>query len=164
SLQTIQVDCGYSGGPQYFQAPTFNFIPTITVTGAGGGDSMCGGPANGPGNSCTYGGRGGRAAGQASRSRLRAARHIPGQGRGRGGDAQESYYTHPDGGYNGGGAGGSGSPWGGGAGGGATDVRSGAFGLDDRMIIAGGGGGSGDAWMGPDATGYNGYGGNAGQV
>ena len=46
------------------------------------------------------------------------------------------------GGFNGGGSGGSGSPSGGG-GGGASDVRSGAFGLGDRIIVAGGGGGAG---------------------
>ncbi|MCL4860690.1 MAG: PxKF domain-containing protein [Caldilineaceae bacterium] len=47
-------------------------------------------------------------------------------------------------GYNGGGAGGtSGNSGNGGGGGGASDVRGGAFGLADRLLVAGGGGGGG---------------------
>jgi VCBS repeat-containing protein len=55
------------------------------------------------------------------------------------------------GGFNGGAAGGSangiggGSGESGGGGGGASDIRTGAFKLDDRLIVAGGGGGAGAA-------------------
>jgi hypothetical protein len=47
----------------------------------------------------------------------------------------------PDPGFNGGGNGGVGDISSGGGGGGASDVRRGAFGLDDRIVIGGGGGG-----------------------
>ena len=47
------------------------------------------------------------------------------------------------GGFNGGAAGGSGSLTGAGGGGGASDIRTGAFALAERIIVAGGGGGVG---------------------
>ena len=47
------------------------------------------------------------------------------------------------GGFNGGADGGNGCCWGAGGGGGASDVRSGAFELAERIIVAGGGGGAG---------------------
>lgn len=43
--------------------------------------------------------------------------------------------------YNGGGNGGDAKVWSGRSGGGASDVRNGAFGLADRLLVAGGGGG-----------------------
>ena len=58
-------------------------------------------------------------------------------------------------GYNGGGAGGSGGSGAGRDGGGASDVRGGAFGLADRLLVAGGGGGTGSLSTG--ATGAGGY-------
>ena len=58
-------------------------------------------------------------------------------------------------GYNGGGAGGSGNSGAGRDGGGASDVRGGAFGLADRLLVAGGGGGTGSLNTG--AAGAGGY-------
>lgn len=67
------------------------------------------------------------------------------------------------GGYNGGGAGGvspAGTP--GAGGGGATDVRSGAFGLGDRLLVAAGGGGGGGTVFVPFPGGVGGSVGTAG--
>jgi hypothetical protein len=61
---------------------------------------------------------------------------------GRGGDG-DLFGLGGAGGFNGGADGGSGFYSGPGGGGGASDVRSGAFELADRIIVAGGGGGSG---------------------
>ena len=75
------------------------------------------------------------------------------QGGGLGGEATDTLSVTPgtvyqvnvggQNGYNGGGGGGSGSNGSGGNGGGASDLRTGSFGLSDRVIVAGGGGGSG---------------------
>jgi hypothetical protein len=59
--------------------------------------------------------------------------------------------------YNGGGRVGSGLTTSGGSGGGASDVRSGAFALADRLLVAGGGGGGRAG--GPDDTALGGAGG-----
>ena len=60
---------------------------------------------------------------------------------------QGSYHgTYGSGGFNGGGSGGKypqNNAQDGGGGGGASDVRGGAFGLSDRLVVAGGGGGAG---------------------
>ncbi len=56
-------------------------------------------------------------------------------------------------GFNGGGAPGDGASGDGPAGGGASDVRTGAYGLDDRLLVAGGGGGAGTLFENPGGDG-----------
>jgi hypothetical protein len=59
-------------------------------------------------------------------------------------------------GFNGGGIGGRGTSQGGASGGGASDVRAGAFGLADRLLVAGGGGGSGGGYSAGGTDGIHG--------
>ena len=66
-------------------------------------------------------------------------------------------------GYNGGGAGGSGNNGTGRNGGGASDVRGGAFGLADRLLVAGGGGGTQTAGGAGGTGDANGSAGSLGQ-
>ncbi|WP_165494946.1 PxKF domain-containing protein [Actinomadura roseirufa] len=66
------------------------------------------------------------------------------------------------GGFGGGGAGGPAAPGaGGGSGGGATDIRTGSFGLADRILVAGGGGGGGNCFCNVPQPGIGGAGGGA---
>lgn len=105
-VQSIQVDCDYTGGAQYVQAPTTGgFNPRIVVSGGGGGDAICSGANDGPGNTCTYGG---------GSSGATVDDHVPGFSSGgyyqvlvggRGHDGPTNY-TSGTGGFNGGGVGG----------------------------------------------------------
>lgn len=115
---------GYTGGPQTWEVPAGVTRATFELHGAGGGAAAAGG-AGGPG------------------AVVRATLAVtPGQRLtlvvgGLGG-------TGGAGGFNGGGAAGTGGLAGpAGAGGGATDLRAGAGGLGDRLLVAAGGGGGG---------------------
>jgi len=71
------------------------------------------------------------------------------------GGGGDNFTGNSNGGWNGGGAGGKapGLPSGG-AGGGASDIRRGAYGLSDRIVVAGGGGGGDQNGVGSGRAGY----------
>jgi hypothetical protein len=128
------VTCTYATvGPDTFTVPTGVTQATFDVFGAqgGAGDSA--------------GGLGGEAVGTLSvtagdvfQINVGGTGSPNGNGGGGGGN----------GGSNGGGQGGDGTHRSGAGGGGASDVRSGAFGLDDRLFVGGGGGGGAGTGVG----------------
>lgn len=141
---TTYASFSYTGGVQYFTVPSQVSSIEVTAFGAQGQPGLGGLGWNGSG------GRGGSA-----RTTLAV---TPGQ----------VFQINVGGqaGFNGGGAGSSGISVGcnGGAGGGASDVRSGDYGLNDRLLVAGGGGGggNGDAARGGDGGAGGGARGTAG--
>ncbi|MFD5624201.1 Ig-like domain-containing protein [Streptomyces yangpuensis] len=133
--------CTYTSvGTDTFTVPEGVTSAVVDVFGAEGG-SAAGFVTPNPPNEGAPGGLGGEtranlpvAAGQSLR--------ITVGGAGSNGSSRRGEYARPGG--TGHGAGGGGSHGGGGSGGGATDVRIGAFGPADRILVAGGGGGAGN--------------------
>ncbi|QES46774.1 hypothetical protein DEJ50_01805 [Streptomyces venezuelae] len=133
--------CTYTGtGSDIFTAPAGVGSVAIALYGAEGG-SAAGYVTPNPPNEGAPGGLGGEtratlavSPGQTLRITVGAA-GIPGSSR-------RGEYARPGG--HGHGAGGGGAHGGGGSGGGASDVRTGAFGPADRVLVAGGGGGAGN--------------------
>ncbi|MFG2824637.1 Ig-like domain-containing protein [Kitasatospora sp. NPDC048365] len=133
--------CSYSAaGTDTFTVPDGVTAVTVDLFGAEGG-SAAGYVAPNPPNTGAPGGPGGE-----SRATL-AVR--PGErlqltlgAAGTPGTSRHGEFARP-GGY-GHGSGGGGAHGGGGSGGGGSDVRTGAFGPSDRVLVAGGGGGAGN--------------------
>ncbi|MCX5010268.1 Ig-like domain-containing protein [Streptomyces sp. NBC_00555] len=133
--------CAYTAtGTDTFTVPDGVSAVTIDLYGAEGG-SAAGFVTPNPPNEGAPGGLGGRSratlavgAGQNLGITVGAA-GVPGSSR-RGEYARPGGFGH--------GSGGGGSHGGGGSGGGASDVRAGAFGPADRVLVAGGGGGAGN--------------------
>lgn len=133
--------CAYTAaGTDTFTVPDGVSAVTIDLYGAEGG-SAAGFVTPNPPNEGAPGGLGGRSratlavgAGQHLGITVGAA-GVPGSSR-RGEYARPGGFGH--------GSGGGGSHGGGGSGGGASDVRAGAFGPADRVLVAGGGGGAGN--------------------
>ncbi|MFE5486421.1 Ig-like domain-containing protein [Streptomyces sp. NPDC056527] len=143
-------------GTDTFTVPAGVSSLTVELFGAEGG-SAAGYVTPNPPNTGAPGGRGGRTRatvavtpGQVLQLTVGAA-GIPGSSR-RGEYARPGGYGH--------GAGGGGAHGGGGSGGGASDLRVGAFGPTERILVAGGGGGAGNG--GPELRGGAG-GGPAGE-
>jgi len=129
----------YTGNAQYWTVPDGVSQATFDVYGAQGGSA--GG---------AVGGRGGEASATIAVTPGETLQVNVG---GRGGAGLGG--TGAAGGFNGGAGGGNGSDGGGGGGGGASDVRSGAFGLANRIIVGGGsygGGGGGGSGFGPSGV------------
>ncbi|MFG2751030.1 Ig-like domain-containing protein [Streptomyces xanthophaeus] len=133
--------CTYEAiGSDVFTVPAGVTSVTVDLSGAEGG-SAAGFVAPHPPNAGAPGGLGGRTRatlavnpGETLRITLGAA-GIPGTSR-------HGEYARPGG--QGHGSGGGGAHGGGGSGGGGSDVRTGAFGPADRVLVAGGGGGAGN--------------------
>ncbi|MFC9294866.1 Ig-like domain-containing protein [Streptomyces sp. NPDC057011] len=139
-------------GTDTFTVPAGVTEVTVDLFGAEGG-SAAGFVAPAPPNAGAPGGLGGE-----TRANLAV---TPGQdlqitvgGVGSSGTSRHGEYARPGG--TGHGSGGGGAHGGGGSGGGATDLRTGAFGGADRVLVAGGGGGAGNG--GPLLRGGNGGG------
>ncbi|MGN5386193.1 Ig-like domain-containing protein [Streptomyces sp. JL7001] len=133
--------CAYTAvGTDTFTVPEGVTSAVIDVFGAEGG-SAAGFVTPNPPNDGAPGGLGGE-----TRATLSVAAgqnlQITVGGAGSNGSSRRGEYARPGG--TGHGAGGGGSHGGGGSGGGATDVRVGAFGPGDRVLVAGGGGGAGN--------------------
>ncbi|MFJ8016953.1 Ig-like domain-containing protein [Streptomyces sp. NPDC096339] len=145
--------CTYSAvGTDTFTVPDGVTSVTVDLFGAEGG-SAAGFVSPAPPNDGAPGGRGGE-----TRANLAV---TPGQslqitvgGIGSSGTSRHGEFARPGG--TGHGSGGGGAHGGGGSGGGATDLRTGAFGGTDRILVAGGGGGAGNG--GPLLGGGNGGG------
>ncbi|MFJ4778047.1 Ig-like domain-containing protein [Streptomyces sp. NPDC088762] len=145
--------CTYpTPGTDTFTVPAGVSVVSVDLYGAEGG-SAAGFVTPNPPNAGAPGGLGGRTratlpvtAGQNLQVTVGAA-GIPGSSR-------RGEYARPGG--LGHGAGGGGAHGGGGSGGGASDLRTGAFGKADRLLVAGGGGGAGNG--GPLLRGGNGGG------
>ncbi|MFE2407515.1 Ig-like domain-containing protein [Kitasatospora sp. NPDC059408] len=156
-LTTATPACTYTAaGTDSFTVPNGVSAVTVDLFGAEGG-SAAGYVLPNPANTGAPGGLGGE-----SRATLAV---VPGQtlqitlgAAGVPGSSRHGEFARP-GGY-GHGTGGGGAHGGGGSGGGGSDVRTGAFGADDRVLVAGGGGGAGNG--GPLLHGGNG-GGPAGE-
>jgi len=114
TMQTCTVTFNYTGAVETWTVPTGVTQATFDLYGAGGGSTVTSG----------NGGKGGRV--------MTTLMVTPGA----------TYQIRVGGrdGYNGGGTTPSGATS---NGGGASDVRTGAFGLPDRVLVAGGGGGAG---------------------
>ncbi|MFD5417867.1 Ig-like domain-containing protein [Streptomyces sp. NPDC127069] len=145
--------CTYTGvGTDTFTVPAGVGEVTVDLFGAEGG-SAAGFVMPAPPNAGAPGGLGGE-----TRATLPV---TPGQslqitvgGVGSTGTSRHGEYARPGG--RGHGSGGGGAHGGGGSGGGASDLRTGAFGAADRVLVAGGGGGAGNG--GPLLRGGNGGG------
>ncbi|MFE6844866.1 Ig-like domain-containing protein [Streptomyces sp. NPDC057686] len=145
--------CTYAtAGTDTFTVPDGVGAIRVELSGAEGG-SAAGFVEPNPPNGGSPGGLGGEtratlavSAGQSIRITLGAA--------GSSGTSRHGEYARPGG--TGHGAGGGGAHGGGGSGGGGSDVRAGAFGPADRILVAGGGGGAGNG--GPLLHGGNGGG------
>ncbi|MER6301049.1 Ig-like domain-containing protein [Kitasatospora sp. NPDC001539] len=145
--------CTYTAtGTDTFTVPDGVTAVSIDLFGAEGG-SAAGYVSPNPPNAGAPGGLGGESRatfavtpGQTLQLTLGAA-GVPGTSR-HGEFARPGGYGH--------GTGGGGAHGGGGSGGGASDVRTGAFGAADRVLVAGGGGGAGNG--GPLLYGGNGGG------
>lgn len=146
------VEFTFTGGEQYWTAPAGVTRATVTLQGGSGGEG--GGPSF---EGHAPGGAGAEVVatipvtpGSTYQVRVGGAGH---------GDGQQA------GGYNGGGGGdtyGNTHPLAGG-GGGASDLRSGAYTLTDRLVVAGGGGGGGGNGRGDGPAGdYGPLGGTGG--
>lgn len=122
----------YTGSAQSWTPPSGVTSATFAAEGAQGGSSVY-----------SAGGLGGKAVATLPVT-PGATYQLNVGGAGVGMELGELSEPNP-GGFNGGGAGGLGFAVGGG-GGGASDVRTGAFGLSDRVLVAGGGGGVGYGW------------------
>jgi hypothetical protein len=143
-----QVVCtfNFTGNAQHWTVPEGVTQATFDVYGAQGGNEP----------SSRVGGRGGKASATIA---VTPGERLQVNVGGRGSDGVAGNSAGGAGGFNGGAAGGSGFPSGGG-GGGASDVRSGAFGLANRIIVGGGGGGAG----GGDCASCGAIGGSGGGV
>ncbi|MFE5807095.1 Ig-like domain-containing protein [Streptomyces sp. NPDC056491] len=133
--------CTYTAvGTDLFAVPEGVSAATIDVFGAEGG-SAAGFVTPNPPNEGAPGGLGG---GTRATFAVSAGQNlqITVGGAGSSGSSRRGEYARPGG--TGHGAGGGGAHGGGGSGGGATDVRVGAFGPADRILVAGGGGGAGN--------------------
>lgn len=132
SAETIVCQFGYTGAAERWTAPPGVTKVTATALGAQGGSIV----------TEIFGGLGGSAA--AELAMAPGADLLVTVG-GAGGKGSTCDYLEPmpesAGGFNGGANGGSGCATGGG-GGGATDVRTSAGALADRLLVAGGGGGA----------------------
>ncbi|MCF3179314.1 Ig-like domain repeat protein [Streptomyces polychromogenes] len=145
--------CTYTGvGTDTFTVPAGVGEVKVDLFGAEGG-SAAGFVMPAPPNAGAPGGLGGE-----TRATLPV---TPGQslqitvgGVGSSGTSRHGEYARPGG--RGHGSGGGGAHGGGGSGGGASDLRTGAFGAADRVLVAGGGGGAGNG--GPLLRGGNGGG------
>lgn len=137
----------YTGAPQQWTVPDSVGLILIQAFGAQGGTYVSN--ISGDETSGDPGGLGGQAIAPLATGDLDGPIQVNVGGQG------GNYAPHSEqggaGGFNGGGAGGSGPVYNGGTpyssasagGGGASDVRTGAFELADRAVIAGGGGGTG---------------------
>ncbi|MFD9368172.1 glycine-rich protein, partial [Streptomyces sp. NPDC060020] len=133
--------CTYTAvGTDTFTAPAGVTAVTVDLYGAEGG-SAAGFVLPSPPNDGAPGGLGGL-----TRADLAV---TPGQnlqitvgGVGSSGTSRHGEFARPGG--RGHGSGGGGAHGGGGSGGGASDLRTGAFGGADRVLVAGGGGGAGN--------------------
>lgn len=135
----------------YTVLPNITSLTVVTVGASGGNDHN--GDASQAG---AYGGRGGQTSATLA---VQPGEQLQVNVGGAGGGA--TYYNgspcdRTSGGFNGGGSAG----YGGETGGGASDVRSGAYGLDDRLVIGGGGAGAAD-YFGTGGAGGNPAGGGA---
>ncbi len=132
SGETATVTCSYTGAAQSWTVPAGVTSATFSLEGAAGGPHV--GVATGLGGLVV------------ATLPVTAGSTLQVIDGGQGGV--------PDGGFNGGGDGGdSGSTLTMGAGGGgATDIRDGAYGLDDRILVAGGAAGSGGIGLGINNT------------
>ncbi|WP_268248413.1 glycine-rich protein [Streptomyces melanogenes] len=137
ALAATTVTFSYTGSAQSFTVPDKVYSISVDAFGAQGQD----GPEGG-----STGGLGGEAQAQLA--------VTPGQ--------VLQINVGGSGGYGGSGAAGTGNEPAadGGAGGGASDVRQGANGPSDRLVVAGGGGGGGN-WIGTAVSGNGGNGGGA---
>jgi hypothetical protein len=137
------VVCSYTGGAQYWTVPAGVTQATFTVYGAKGGSSSLDAA---PGSGAEVTGTLAVSAGTVYQVNVGQAGGYDGN-RGTGSA------------FGGGGEGGSDGP----GGGGASDVRDGAYGLADRLLVAGGGGGGGIGGFsnGEDPIASGGPGGNA---
>ncbi|MFB7257654.1 Ig-like domain-containing protein [Streptomyces nojiriensis] len=133
--------CTYTAvGTDTFTVPEGVSAVSVDVFGAEGG-SAAGFVAPNPPNEGAPGGLGGETRAALAVSAGQSLQITVG-GAGSSGSSRRGEYARPGG--TGHGAGGGGAHGGGGSGGGATDVRMGAFGPADRVLVAGGGGGAGN--------------------
>ncbi|WP_405789629.1 Ig-like domain-containing protein [Streptomyces sp. NBC_01367] len=133
--------CTYTAvGTDTFTVPEGVSAVTVDVFGAEGG-SAAGFVTPNPPNEGAPGGLGGETRAGLAVSAGQNLQITVG-GAGSSGSSRRGEYARPGG--TGHGAGGGGAHGGGGSGGGATDVRVGAFGPADRVLVAGGGGGAGN--------------------
>lgn len=133
--------CTYTAvGTDTFTVPEGVSAVTVDVFGAEGG-SAAGFVTPNPPNEGAPGGLGGETRAGLAVSAGQNLQITVG-GAGSSGSSRRGEYARPGG--TGHGAGGGGAHGGGGSGGGATDVRIGAFGPADRVLVAGGGGGAGN--------------------
>lgn len=137
---TATVTCSYTGAAQYWTVPVAVSQATFTLYGAEGGTSIY----------STAGGLGAQATGTLPVTPGAVLQVNVGQG--------GSLNTGQT--FGGGGASGDDGT----SGGGASDIRSGSYGLTDRLLVAAGGGGGGASGLleSPDSDG--GPGGNAGSA
>ena len=131
-MTTVTFD--YTGSTQSWTVPAGVTTITVDALGAGGGDEYA------AGNVIPKGGRVQLTLPVTPGASLQV--NVGGSG----GTATGS--TQGAAGWNGGAAGGVGA----GGGGGASDVRTGAFALADRVVVAGGAGGNGGNWGGTGAS------------
>lgn len=149
--------CTYAtAGTDVFTVPAGVSALTVDLYGAEGG-SAAGFVSPNPPNEGAPGGLGGRTHAVLAVTPGQGVQITRG-GVGSSGTSRHGEYARP-GGF-GHGTGGGGAHGGGGSGGGATDLRTGAFGPTDRILVAGAGGGAGNG--GPLLGGGNG-GGPAGE-
>ena len=141
-LPGLAVTFDYTGGAQTYTVPAGVHSLSLDVAGASGGRS------NNSTNNPNMGGLGARVQATLAVVPGQVLTLLVGEG---GGPGSPFFGGFPGG--NGGGRGTYGGGSGGGGGGGASDVRTGAADLTDRLLVAGGGGGAG----------YFGYGGAGGQ-
>ncbi|WP_330300095.1 Ig-like domain-containing protein [Streptomyces sp. NBC_00503] len=145
--------CTYAtAGTDVFTVPAGVSALTVDLYGAEGG-SAAGFVAPSPPNDGSPGGLGGRTHAVLAVTPGQSIQITRG-GVGSSGTSRHGEYARV-GGF-GHGSGGGGAHGGGGSGGGATDLRTGAFGSTDRILVAGGGGGAGNG--GPLLHGGNGGG------
>ncbi|MEV7616768.1 Ig-like domain-containing protein [Streptomyces sp. NPDC089799] len=133
--------CSYDAvGTDVFTVPDGVTAVTVALYGAEGG-SAAGFVAPNPPNEGAPGGLGGETRGTLAVTPGQTLQLTVGAA-GIPGSSRKGEYARP-GGY-GHGSGGGGAHGGGGSGGGATDLRTGAFGPYDRVMVAGAGGGAGN--------------------
>jgi hypothetical protein len=126
----------YTGAAQSFTVPAGIDAVVIAAAGAAGSASKCGAGYGAPGLGASV----------SAAIAVTASELI-------------SIYVGGTNGFNGGGAGGSGTYCDGGSGGGASDVRIGGDALSNRVIVAGGGGGNGGDYNTRETGGGGGAGG-----
>ncbi|MCX5197072.1 Ig-like domain-containing protein [Streptomyces sp. NBC_00249] len=133
--------CTYTSvGTDTFTVPAGVTSVTVDLFGAEGG-SAAGFVLPSPPNDGARGGLGGETRADLSVTAGQTLQITVG-GVGSPGTSRHGEYARPGG--RGHGSGGGGAHGGGGSGGGASDLRTGAFGAADRVLVAGGGGGAGN--------------------